>query len=105
MACRAGVVSDRAAARLLLIVECPANVDEWVEQAAGEDCAYVAHDRLSAFGYGGSGCTRRSPVAQVKRTSSVSRVRVYRPWITQPWMWVRHDFVDGPVIDGAKATS
>jgi len=29
-------------------------------------------------------------------------VRVRRPWITEPGMWLQYDYGDGPVIDGAK---
>ena len=29
-------------------------------------------------------------------------MRVHRPWVTEPGMWLQYDFGDGPVIDGVK---
>lgn len=66
--------------------------------------ADVAHDKLMGLGYGGSERTTHRAVAAVKRSYRVGRVRVHRPWVTEPGMWLHYDFGDGPVIDVAKTT-
>jgi hypothetical protein len=100
----AGALSDRAAARPQLIDEYLPKIEEWVERSKGKVRADVAHDKLTALGYRGSERTTRRAVAAVKRNFRVGRVRVHRPWVTEPGMWVQYDFGDGPVIDGAKTT-
>src|ERR1035437_7120582 len=47
--------------------------------------------------------TRRA-VAAVKKNYRLGRVRVHRPWVTEPGQWLQYDFGDGPVIDGVKTT-
>ena len=100
----AGALSDRAAARAQLIDEYLPKVEEWVERSAGKVRADVAHDKLLALGFTGSERTTRRAVAQVKANFRVGRVRVHRPWVTEPGMWLQYDFGDGPVIDGARTT-
>jgi len=70
----------------------------------GKVRADVAHDKLVGLGYGGSERTTRRAVAAVKRDYRVGRVRVHRPWVTEPGMWIQYDFGDGPVIEGVKTT-
>ena len=84
----AGALSDRAAARPQLIDEFLPKVEEWVERSAGKVRADVAHDKLLALGFTGSERTTRRAVAQVKRNYRVGRVRVHRPWVTEPGMWL-----------------
>ena len=84
----AGALSDRTAARAQLIDEFLPKIEEWVERARGMVRADVAHDKLIALGYGGSERTTRRAVAQVRRNFRVGRVRVHRPWVTEPGMWV-----------------
>jgi hypothetical protein len=62
----------------------------------------VAHEKLLALGYTGSERTTRRAVARVKAAYRLGRVRVHRPWVTEPGMWLQYDFGDGPVIDGVK---
>jgi len=38
----------------------------------------------------------------VKKAYRAGHVRVHRPWVTEPGMWLQYDYGDGPVIDGAK---
>ena len=40
----------------------------------------------------------------MKKDYRSGRRRVHRPWVTEPGMWLRYDFGDGPVIDGVKTT-
>ena len=77
-------------------------IDEWVEASKGKIRADKAHDKLLALGYAGSERSTRRAVAQVRAAYRFGRVRVHRPWITEPGMWLQYDFGDGPVIDGRK---
>jgi transposase len=77
-------------------------IEEWVEVSKGKIRADKAHDKLLALGYTGSERSTRRAVAQVRAAYRFGRVRVHRPWITEPGMWIQYDFGDGPVIDGRK---
>jgi len=87
-----------------LIDEFLPKVEEWIERSNGKLRADVAHDKLLALSYAGSERTTRRAVAAVKKNYRLGRVRVHRPWVTEPGMWLQYDFGDGPVIDGAKTT-
>lgn len=100
----AGRISDRAAPRPQLIDGHLAKVEEWVERSKGKVRADVAHDKLVALGFTGSERTTRRAVAVVKANYRVGRVRVHRPWVTEPGMWIQYDFGDGPMIDGVRTT-
>ena len=52
--------------------------------------------------YAGSERSTRRAVAQVRAAYRLGHVRVHRPWITEPGMWLQYDFGDGPVIEGRK---
>ncbi len=93
---------DRAVARPQLIDEYVAKVEEWVERSHGKVRADVAHEKLLALGYVGSERTTRRAVATVKQSYRAGRVRVHRPWVTEPGMWLQYDYGDGPVVDGVK---
>jgi transposase len=101
---RDGELSGRAAARPELIDGFLAKVEEWIERSNGKLRADKAHEKLLLLGYGGSERTTRRAVARVKRDYRLGRVRVHRPWVTEPGMWLQYDFGDGPVIDGVKTT-
>ncbi len=73
-----------------------------MEHSRGKIRADVAHDKLVAWGYQGCERTTRRAVATVRTAFRAGRVRVHRPWITEPGMWLQYDFGDGPVIDGRK---
>ena len=100
----AGALSDRPAPRPQPIDEHLPKLEEWIERSNGKLRADVAHDKLVALGYAGSQRTTRRAVAAVKRDYRLGRVRVHRPWVTEPGMWLQYDFGDGPVIDGVKTT-
>ncbi len=93
---------DKAERRPMLIDEYLPKVEEWVERSHGKVRADVAHDKLVALGYAGSERTTRRAVAAVKKSYRAGRVRVHRPWVTEPGMWLQYDYGDGPVVDGVK---
>ena len=100
----AGVLSDRPAARPQLIDEHLAKLEEWIERSRGKLRADKAHEKLLLLGYAGSERTTRRAVAAVKRNYRLGHVRVHRPWVTKPGMWLQYDFGDGPLIEGVKTT-
>ena len=100
----AGALSDRPAPRPQLIDEHLPKVEEWIERSNGKLRADVAHDKLIALGYTGSERTTRRAVATVKKNYRLGRVRVHRPWVTEPGMWLQYDFGDGPLIEGVRTT-
>lgn len=77
-------------------------IEEWVEKSHGKIRADKAHDKLLALGYEGSERSMRRAVAQVRAAYRLGHVRVHRPWITKPGMWLQYHFGDGPVIGGKK---
>ena len=85
----AGGLSDRPAARLQLIDEFLPKLEEWMEHSRGKVRADKAHEKLLALGYAGSERTTRRAVAAARREFQVGRVRVHRPWVTEPGMWLR----------------
>jgi transposase len=100
----AGGLCDAPATRPQLIDEFLPKVEEWMERSAGKIRADKAHDKLVVLGFEGSQRTTRRAVARVRRAFKAGRVRVHRPWVTEPGMWLQYDFGDGPVIDGSKTT-
>ena len=91
-----------AAGRPQLIDEYLDKVEEWVERSQGKVRADKAHEKLLALGYTGSERTTRRAVARVKKSYRAGNVRVHRPWVTEPGMWLQYDYGDGPVVDGVK---
>lgn len=77
-------------------------IEQWVDTAKGRVRADVAHRKLVGMGYEGSERSTRRAVAQVKAAWKLGRVRVHRPWVTEPGGWIQYDFGDGPYIDGVK---
>ena len=98
----AGQLTDQPAARPMLIDEFLPKVEEWMEHSKGKIRADVAHDKLLALGYAGSERTTRRAVASVRAAYRSGRIRVHRPWVTEPGMWLQYDYGDGPMIDGVK---
>ena len=97
-------VAGGGVARPMLIDELLPKVEEWIDRSKGKLRADVAHDKLLGLGFTGSERTTRRAVAVVKKNYRLGRVRVHRPWVTEPGMWLQYDFGDGPVIDGSKTT-
>ncbi len=77
-------------------------IEEWVEASRGRIRADKAHDKLLGLGYQGSNRSTRRALAQVRAAYRLGHVRVHRPWVTEPGMWLQYDFGDGPVIEGRK---
>lgn len=77
-------------------------IEQWVDTTKGRIRADVAHRKLVGMGYEGSERSTRRAVAQVKAAWKLGRVRVHRPWVTEPGAWLQYDFGDGPCIDGVK---
>lgn len=98
----AGLVGRAKVARPMLIDGFLPQVEAWVENSEGKVRADVVHDKLLALGFTGSERTTRRAVASVKAAYRLGRVRVHRPWVTEPGLWLQYDFGDGPVIDGVK---
>ena len=99
-----GALSDRPAARVQLVDEFLPKIEEWIDRSKGKLRADIAHEKLVGLGYAGLERTTRRAVAAVKRDYRSGRVRVHRPWVAEPGMWLQYDFGDGPVIDGLKTT-
>jgi len=83
----AGALSDRPVARPRKIDEFRPKLEEWIERSGGKLRADVAHDKLVALGFGGSERTTRRAVREAKAAFKAGRVRVHRPWVTEPGMW------------------
>jgi hypothetical protein len=98
----AGQLSDQPAARAMLIDEFLPKLEEWMEHSKGKIRADVAHEKLLALGYAGCERTTRRAVARVRAAFKSGRIRVHRPWVTEPGMWLQYDFGDGPMIEGIK---
>ncbi|MCY7365175.1 MAG: IS21 family transposase [Frankiaceae bacterium] len=98
----AGGQLDEAAARPQLIDEFLPKVQEWVKHSKGKIRADKAHEKLLALGYQGSERTTRRAVHDAKAAFNLGQVRVHRPWVTEPGMWLQYDFGDSPIIDGRK---
>lgn len=78
-------------------------LEELVDRSKGKVRADVAHDKITAMGYGGSERTTRRAVAGLRAAWRAGRRRVHRPWVPEPGMWAQYDFGDGPRI-GSAAT-
>ena len=98
----AGQVGRAQIVRPMLLDAFLPQVEAWVENSEGKVRADVEHDKLLALGFTGSQRTTRRAVASVKAAYRLGRVRVHRPWITEPGLWLQYDFGDGRVIDGTK---
>ena len=75
-------------------------IEELVERSAGRVRADIVHERLAALGFDGTERTTRRAVRLAKTAYRAGRRRTYRPWITEPGMWLQFDWGTGPVIDG-----
>ena len=77
-------------------------ITEWIERSGGRVRADIVHDKLVAMGYTGSTRTTRRVVSAMKQRHRQSNHRIYKPWVTEPGMWLQYDFGSGPVISGVK---
>lgn len=99
----AGADAEESAAREKVTDQWLPKIEEWVEASRGKVRADVVHRKLGAMGYRGSERSTRRSVAAVRAAFKAGKVRVHRPWVTEPGQWLQYDFGDGPVIDGAKS--
>jgi transposase len=77
-------------------------IEELVKRSSGKVRADVVHDRLVAMGYKGSERTTRRAVSAAKRQYSSEHHRIYKPWITEPGMWLQWDYGKGPLVAGTQ---
>jgi transposase len=78
-------------------------IEEWVDRSRGRIRADVAHQRLLAMGYLGSERTTRRAVAAAKRRWRAEHGRRFRPWMTEPGLWMQWDYGDGPKVAGRSS--
>lgn len=81
-----------------------AKIEEWVERSAGKVRADVIHERLVAMGFTGTERTTRRAVAEAKAAWKAGHRRTYRPWITEPGLWLQFDWGEGPRVPGPDGT-
>jgi transposase len=77
-----------------------AKIEEWVDRSEGNVRADVVHERMRGLGFTGDGRTTRRAVAQAKQAWRSGNRRRYRPWITEPGLWLQFDWGTGPVVFG-----
>jgi transposase len=91
-------------ARAMLVDRYRAKIEELVERSGGRVRADIVHERLCvldpAHPYAASERTTRRAVRRAKAAFRAGRARTYRPWITEPGMWLQFDWGHGPLIDG-----
>jgi transposase len=75
-------------------------VEEWVDRSEGKVRADVVHERLQGLGFTGDERTTRRAVADVKQAWRAGNRRQYRPWITEPGLWLQFDWGTGPIVPG-----
>jgi transposase len=75
-------------------------VEEAVEASEGKVRADLLHERLVAMGFTGDERTTRRAVAVAKQGYADGHRRGYRPWITEPGLWLQFDWGHGPVVFG-----
>lgn len=76
------------------------HIEGWMEASHGRVRADVCHEKLVALGYAGSARSSRRAVAIARRLYRQGRVRVYRPWLPEPGLWLRFDWGSGPLVEG-----
>jgi transposase len=79
-------------------------IDEWIERSSGLVRADVVHEKLTAMGYAGSERTTRRVVAELKHRFHKMTHRIYKPWITEPGLWLQYDFANGPAVAAERTT-
>jgi transposase len=77
-----------------------AKIEEWVDRSEGTVRADVVHERLQGLGFTGDERTTHRTVAEAKDAWKAGRRRRYRPWITEPGLWLQFDWGSGPVVFG-----
>ena len=70
-------------------------IEEWVDRSEGKVRADIVHERLVAMGFTGNERTTRRAVAAAKARWRAGHRRTYRPWITEPGLWLQWDWGKG----------
>jgi len=96
----AGKPVDEPVQRPKLIDPFLPKIEELVETSEGTVRADVLHERLVAMGFTGDERTTRRAVATVKAAYADGHRRQYRPWITEPGLWLQFDWGSGPIVFG-----
>ncbi len=78
-------------------------IEEWVERSQGKVRADIIHERLVGMGFTGTERTTRRAVAEAKAAWRAGNRRTYRPWITEPGLWLQFDWGEGPRVPGPDA--
>ncbi len=81
-----------------------AKIEEMVENSRGRIRADKVHERLQALGFAGGERTTRRAVARAKQAWRAGQRRVFRPWITEPGLWLQWDWGEGPRIKGKRTS-
>jgi hypothetical protein len=79
-------------------------IEELVVRSNGKIRADIVHKRISAMGFTGGERTTRRTVAEAKAQFRAGQRRVYRPWITEPGLWIQWDWGEGPQINGRRTS-
>ena len=79
-------------------------IEELVVRSGGRVRADVVHERIAAMGFTGGERTTRRAVARVKEAFRSGQRRVFRPWITEPGLWLQWDWGEGPRIGGRRTS-
>ena len=75
-------------------------IAEWVERSEGRVRADKVHERLLGMGFTGDERTTRRAVAAARSAWWAGHRRTYRPWITEPGLWLQFDWGTGPLVPG-----
>lgn len=104
-----GVPVTAPVARSKVIDPFVPKIEELIETSKGKVRADVVHERLVALGFTGADRTTRRAVRAARAAWWAGHRRSYRPWITEPGMWLQFDWATGPLVPGpdgrARSTS
>jgi transposase len=75
-------------------------VEEWVDRSEGSVRADKVHEWLRVLGFEGDERTTRRAVAEAKARWRAGHARTYRPWISEPGLWLQFDWGWGPKVPG-----
>src|SRR3954447_4637687 len=96
----AGIPVGEPARRPRVIDPFVGKIEEAVESSQSQVRADVLHERLAAMGFTGDERTIRRAVARAKAAYADGHQRSYRPWITEPGVWLKLDWGAGPMVFG-----
>lgn len=100
----AGQHPDQRRRRARAIDDYLPKIEELVVRSNGRIRVDAVHCRICAMGFVGGERTTRRTVAEAKAQFRAGQRWIYRPWITEPGLWLQWDWGDGPVIAGRRTT-